>query len=292
MIRKAVLALALSLFAQPALADPVMTTETCASGWAAFTDLTKMSKYLREAGQIVTDDGWCRIDKTTAALKPHDFDSLTWRAANVAEAIALKVPPQSLEAVFEGILYDEAFNLSFPEGQKPEPGTLRLALFHDPDKKTLKVAQISADFGALGRLDMSGAGSGFDFSSQVAMQMAVGGMRLNAASLTADLTPPLAGALFARSIRRVGTDVELADLVALVPVTSMAAADRAALMAFQAALPEATGKLSLAATSENGFGALQLGSAAWWHSGPESLGKAIELWLSGITISANWAPAE
>ena len=289
MIRAATVAMA--LIAASALAEPVMTLEACEAGWSAFTDLSEMPEYLRISGHIVTPDGWCRMDKTTATLKKNDYEVLHWRAVGVLGAIEKNVPPQSLEAIFEGVLYPSAINPTLPNTSNPGPGTMRLAIFHDPLTQILSLTEASADFGPMGRFNLTGQGSGFDFSSDVAMQMAVGGMRLNAASFKADLTAPLAQVLFSSSIPWVGKSIELPELLAMVPETSLAAQDRAALSRFLAALPDATGKLEVSAISENGFGAVQLGSGAWWYSGPDSLTKAIELWLSGITIQASWTPA-
>lgn len=287
MIRRALAALAL-LCAAPAHADPVMTQGTCDAGWAAFTDALEMPRYLRNAGQIVTPDGWCRVDKTTADLKKHDFNSLNWRASGVAHAIEHNVPPQSLDAVFDGVAFADAFGMQFPQATPPENGSIRYHMHTDAKGNTL--VELTLDVKELGNLSLSARAAGVDFSSAANMQMTVGSARFHLASINARLTAPLSQAIQTRFAPLPNDTAQAAALATAIPEAAISTEGRNALAEFLAAWPKADGSLSLNARSDGGFGALQLrgGWAAQDRGG--SLTDAMAVWLSGVKLSATWTP--
>lgn len=277
--------------ATPAAATPVMTPETCAAGWRAIAAPMVLPRYLREAKQIVTEDGWCRMDRSTTELRSYDFAALTWRALGVIEAAANNVPPQSFEAEFTGILWDEAFDMRFAAGQPPESGAIRFHARHDPDSRTLVLDDLTFDFGALGRLQFTGQGAGFDFSSLAALQFSIGGMRLHRLTLDATLTAPLSEALQTSLAPADGagdTGPFLTDLVAAIPASALSTEDRITLGAFLAALPRAAGALSITATSDTGLGALQIGAARSRKAGTTAMPDILDIVFSGVTLAVDW----
>ncbi|UYV38457.1 hypothetical protein N4R57_05125 [Rhodobacteraceae bacterium D3-12] len=282
-------ALALAAVTAPAIANPVMTPEDCAAGWRAITDPLTLPRYLRAAGQIVTDDGWCRMDRTTAELRSYDFASLSWRATGVADAVAKNVPPQSFEAEFTGINWTEAFHMQFPSGQPAAHGIIRISARQDPTSQTLVLNELTFDFDTLGRLQFAGQGAGFDFSSLTVLQSSIGGMRLNRLSLDATLTAPLSKALYTSFAPVGGATPMLTNLVSAIPAAALPTDERIALGAFIDALPDATGHLAITAQSETGLGALQLGAGQASKARNAPLPGILSIMLSGVALSVDWA---
>ena len=278
--------------AQVSLAQPVMTPESCLSGWQAFTFAIGTPARFRAIQPDVTEDGWCQIDRSIADLRANDFGRVMWWADGVEDAVANSGFPLSFEAEFTGIDLVEAFNMNLPGDAVGTMGALLMKAMRDPATRDFAVEAVSFDFAELGALGVAFQGGGIDLSGLSQMQLSLGGLRVHSAQVSFETTKALSAALWP-----VIGDEEfwalLRDTVALIPEANLDADGRAALLRFFAAGADAEGCLDVKMSSETGLGFLQvLGGALAFDKGdegPDALMQALEQILTGVTLSATWA---
>ena len=273
-------------------AQPVTDRETCREGWQALNAAMGQAARFQTIEPMVTDDGWCRIDRSVADLRDKDFSELEWRATGVAEAIEESGFPESLEARFSGIDLIEAFGMDLPPERAGAMAGLTVMAERDPETLDFAIRAMDFDFGALGAANFSLVGGGIDLSGLKRMQITIGGLRIREATLSVDTTPDLSRALSAG----LGGEEQLAlmrEVVRVLPDDTVSEESRAVLVAFLDAAPAQDGTLELRATSEAGLGMIQIAGGGMQLEesvSDEDVKDAAALLLSGVRIEATWTP--
>lgn len=291
MIRAAAAALLLAVSGAASAAGPVMTAETCRIGWQAFADLTKQPPHLRGVAPHVTETGWCRVDWTNAALTAEDFEAMDWRAEGLLAAVENGGFPLSLEMDARGIDPAAAFGMPLPAAHRGAFGTLTLSARRTPATRAFSIRDLTAGFGALGGFTVSASGGGIDLSTLPMMQFTLGGLRLREATLDLETTDVLSRALIVPLLRDMG-GADVGTLIAALPATSIDGPGRAALAEFAAALPDAAGRLEIAARAEQGLGVMQLvaGVTALEPGSGSPPQTALDILFNGVNLTARWTP--
>ncbi|WP_420558614.1 hypothetical protein [Roseovarius sp.] len=275
-------------------AQPVMDRETCRTGWQAVNVAMGQAARFQTIEPKVTDDGWCRIDRSVADLRDDDFSELVWRATGVAGAIEESGFPESLEARFAGIDLIEAFKMDLPPERTGAMAGLNVMAERDPETLDFAIRAMAFDFGELGAATFSLVGGGIDLSGLKRMQITVGGLRIREAALSLDTTPDLSRALSAGLAGQEQLAL-MREVVRVLPDDTVSDESRAALVAFLEAAPAQDATLELRATSEAGLGMIQLaggGMKLEESVSDKDVKDAAALLLSGVRIEATWAPRD
>lgn len=275
-------------------AQPVMDRETCRTGWQAVNVAMGQAARFQTIEPMVTDDGWCRIDRNVADLRDDDFSELVWRATGVTGAIEESGFPESLEARFAGIDLVEAFKMDLPPERTGAMAGLNVMAERDPETLDFAIRAMDFDFGELGAATFSLVGGGIDLSGLKRMQITIGGLRIREATLSLDTTPDLSRALSA-GLAGQGQLALMREVVRVLPDDTVSDESRAALVAFLEAAPAQDGTLELRATSEAGLGMIQLagrGMKLEESVSDKDVKDAAALLLSGVQIEATWTPRD
>ncbi|WP_172978049.1 hypothetical protein [Roseovarius sp. THAF27] len=286
-----IMGLALPVAAQ---AQPVMDRETCRAGWQTVNAAMGQAERFQTIEPKVTDDGWCRIDRSVADLRDKDFSELEWRATGVTQAIEASGFPESLEARFSGIDMIEAFGMDLPQERAGAMAGLTVLAERNPETLDFAIQAMDFDFGALGAAKFSLIGGGIDLSGLKRMQITIGGLRIREAALSLDTTPDLSRALSAGLAGQQQLAL-MREVIRALPDDTVSEESRAALVAFLEAAPAQDGTLELRATSEAGLGMIQLaggGMKLGESVSDEDVKDAAALLLSGVRIEATWIPRD
>lgn len=285
-----IMGLALPVAAQ---AQPVMDRETCRAGWQTVNAAMGQAERFQTIEPKVTDDGWCRIDRSVADLRDKDFSELEWRATGVTQAIEASGFPESLEARFSGIDMIEAFGMDLPQERAGAMAGLTVLAERNPETLDFAIQAMDFDFGALGAAN----------SALLAGDRPVGaeadadhhrGLRIREAALSLDTTPDLSRALSAGLAGQQQLAL-MREVIRALPDDTVSEESRAALVAFLEAAPAQDGTLELRATSEAGLGMIQLaggGMKLGESVSDEDVKDAAALLLSGVRIEATWIPRD
>ncbi|MFK7941104.1 MAG: hypothetical protein AB8B82_17120 [Roseovarius sp.] len=290
MIRAAAVA---CLFALPAAAQN-MTPDTCRAGWQAFNEMTGQTAQMAAVKPDVTDQGWCRIDSTNAELTAKDFTSLEFRGTGIDAAVTNQGAPETLDVRIDGIDLLHGWKLPLDAQYAGPRGTLALSYVHLPDTRATQLKQLNAEFGGLGHIKVKAQGGGVDLSSLSAMQITSGGGRVTDITLQIQTTPDLKQAMLPPIAAAMG-----ALYVDAIPDTSIDANSRDALRRFLTSGPDTGGLLRAQGHSPAGIGVLQIVGGVMplqksdkSAKSEDALKDAMEIMLSGVTVSAEWVAIE
>ena len=281
------------LWASPAPAQstaaPIMTSELCKIGWAAFAKATSQASNISDARPDVTANGWCRVDKSNTALTRRDFETMEWRARGTQDAVTFKGFPVNLEMHATGIDLEHGFGLKLPSGQQSPQASLSIDFDRSQHDFSFALRDLTADFGTLGWLSVQLRGGGIDLSSAKSMQIGLGGLRAYSARVQLQSAGGLGKALMPFAFTQEGRKV-----VDALPSGAIDFHSRAALQAFLATRGTTGGRLTIEAETATGLGILQITGALMQmdqgNGAQANYTEGLNIMLRGVTLKVNWQP--
>ncbi|MDU8926045.1 hypothetical protein RXV86_01470 [Alisedimentitalea sp. MJ-SS2] len=275
--------MALLLFPRVGTAENVMTQTQCREGFVAFSELIDEAPPANGLLVEVTDDGWCRLEE-------NDGDVL-WRAEGLERFLNGKLAPIALEAEFHDIDTAHVYGLGALGLDDVSENLFKFSIRQIPGEKKLVGEHVVVDFGDVGRLVMSFRANGVDLSSHQTAMASIGTFRAVEVALELDVKQRLAKAFLTSVQQEQRTEADFLEIVAGIPGVSLSGKSRAALERFSSEWVQSGGRLILRARSQAGVGLLQLRAGTFWLKTGNPISKSLGVWLSGVTVEADWIPA-
>ncbi|MEL6958118.1 MAG: hypothetical protein AAGL89_04085 [Pseudomonadota bacterium] len=296
------LALLMALWAAPVAAWDRMLRSDCQVAFEAFAGLMGGFSDL-ELGQTlvgitVTADGWCDMKSGGPGMENARFDRLQWRAEEISRWTRDGIPPLALDLRLTGLDPDEI------EGTAPTnrpPLTFEATLRQIPEAGQVIAERVALFNEAGDSVSMSGVFERVFLSSQSMMQVSVGSVAFKAGVFVITFdgrTENPFGVILDAELRGQPDALrqQAFDFVTRLPSGVVSNAARAELTAFAGDLPGPEGTLEVLVNSERGLGIMQIGMAAYADVAAlfadEDDSAYLEILLDGLTIDADWSPAE
>jgi len=273
-----------------AIAYSAMQAEDCAAAWQIIMEGHKIDA---AASARLSDDGWCHVPASEAAIEGFDFDRIEWRAEGIERVFKQSLPPAALTIRVTDADMLRKLGVEGEVDAPAMPMQIVLSLRDNPQDRQLLIEKllISGPHGS--EVLLTGAFHHVDLSSTGKMQISLGSATLRDVALVAKGTRgldryirPYFGATFPERSRR---RTEMTDKVSDWPDNSFPPKTKRAVQQLIAELPSPNGTLRV--DVDTGAG-ISMGSFIKTYVFGEPSEELIKRLLETTVFHASWTHGE